>query len=67
MTGEEERGLLFPRGDSGELARALSLLMRNQDLRRELSARAVRFVRRSLTIEIAARRTGAIYEKLLAR
>ncbi|MBZ5580673.1 MAG: glycosyltransferase family 4 protein [Acidobacteriia bacterium] len=67
LTGEEERGLLFPRGDSGELARALSLLMRNQDLRRELSARAVRFVRRSLTIEIAARRTGAIYEKLLAR
>ncbi len=67
LTGEDERGLLFPRGNSGELARALERLIGNKDLRLNLSARAVQFVRENLTIEIAARRTAAIYEKLLAR
>ena len=67
LTGEEERGLLFPRGDAAELARKLSTLIEHESLRRELAARAARFARENLTIEIAARRTGELYEKLLAR
>ena len=67
LIGHDERGLLFSPGDAGELAQKLSLLIRESDLRRELAARAVRFVRENLTIQTAARRTGEIYEKLLAR
>jgi glycosyltransferase involved in cell wall biosynthesis len=67
LIGEEERGLLFTCGDASELARKLSVLMEREGLRRELAARAARFVRENLTIEIAARRTAEIYEKLLAR
>lgn len=67
LIGEEERGLLFARGDAAELARKLTPLIERESLRRELAARAARFARENLTIEIAARRTGEIYEKLLAR
>ena len=67
LIGEEERGLLFQRGEAADLGRKLSILVEQQSLRHELAARAARFVRENLTIEIAARRTSEIYEKLLAR
>jgi L-malate glycosyltransferase len=67
LIGEEERGLLFPSGEATELARKLSHLLDEETFRRDLAARAVCFVQENLTIEIAARRTGAIYEKLLKR
>jgi glycosyltransferase involved in cell wall biosynthesis len=67
LIGEEERGLLFARGDAAELAAKLSTLIADEALRRRLAERAVEFVRQNLTIEIAARRTAAIYEKLLRR
>ena len=68
LTGaQQERGLLFNRGDADHLARQLSLLIERESLRRELAAKAATFVKENLTIETAARRTAAIYEKLLPR
>jgi L-malate glycosyltransferase len=67
LTGNDERGLLFPSGDAAGLAARLSQLVEDPPLRRELAGRAARFARENLTIEIAARRTGEIYEKLLWR
>lgn len=67
LTGDDERGLLFPSGDAAGLAARLSQLAESPLLRRELAARAARFAREKLSIEIAARRTGEIYEKLLLR
>jgi glycosyltransferase involved in cell wall biosynthesis len=66
LIGEDERGLLFPSGDAGELARKISTLIRDQELRLKLAARAAHFAR-ELSIEVAARRTAAIYERLLCR
>jgi glycosyltransferase involved in cell wall biosynthesis len=63
----EERGLLFKSGDVADLAGKLSKLIADIDLRRNLATLAARFVRENLTIEIAAERTAAIYEKLLQR
>jgi L-malate glycosyltransferase len=67
LIGNDERGLLFASGAAGDLAAKLRTLIEDEGLRREMSARAVRFVRENLTIEIAARRTGDIYERLLRR
>jgi hypothetical protein len=41
--------------------------MGSESLRRDLAARAAHFARTNLTVEIAARRTGELYERLLAR
>ena len=62
-----ERGLLFESRDVADLAGKLSKLITDRDLRRNLGTRAARFVRENLTIEIAAERTAAIYEKVLQR
>ena len=67
LIGNEERGFLFSVGDTAELARKLSILMGSESLRRALAARAAHFARTNLTVEIAARRTGELYERLLAR
>jgi glycosyltransferase involved in cell wall biosynthesis len=63
----EERGLLFRSGDVADLAGKLSMLITNVALRRNLATLAARFARENFTIEIAAERTAAIYEKLLQR
>lgn len=68
LTGEnEERGLLFPSQNVAELAKQLGRLIENKSLRRELGSRASKYVRENLTIEAAARRTGEIYNRKLAR
>jgi glycosyltransferase involved in cell wall biosynthesis len=67
LIGDDRRGLLFRSEDAGDLAAKLATLTRDRELRRELAAQAVRFVTENLTIEIAARRTGEIYERLLRR
>lgn len=68
LTGNnEERGLLFPSGDADALAAQLERLVNDDTLRRELGARAAKFARENLSIEIAAERTGAMYERWLAR
>ncbi len=68
LTGaHEQHGFLFQPGNGNELAHKISLLCADRQVRRSLGASAVQFVQSNLTIEIAARRTGAIYEKLLAR
>jgi glycosyltransferase involved in cell wall biosynthesis len=67
MIGENERGLLFHSGNAGDLADQLTKLIVDRALRREFADRAARFVRQNLTIEIAARRTAQMYERLLQR
>jgi glycosyltransferase involved in cell wall biosynthesis len=68
LTGSnEERGLLFPSGDAEALANQLERLITNDALRRELGDKAAKFAKESLSIEIAAARTGAMYERLLER
>jgi glycosyltransferase involved in cell wall biosynthesis len=63
----DERGLLFKSGDVADLAGKLSKLITDINLRRNVATKAARFVHENLTIEIAAERTAAIYEKLLQR
>ncbi len=67
LIGENERGLLFESNNAGDLASKLEALIADPVLRAANAERAVRFVRERLTIEIAARRTGEIYTKLLER
>jgi len=68
LTGnDEDRGLLFASGDAKELAAQLARLIQNAELRRELGSRAAQFARDNLSIQIAAERTGAMYERLLRR
>ena len=63
----EERGFLFESGNAGDLAAKLTRLITEDALRRDLASRATSFVCENLTIEIAAQRTAAMYEKLLER
>jgi len=68
LTGDhEECGLLFPSGDLEALTAQLARLIQDSALRHELGARAAAFARNNLSIQIAAERTGAIYERLLGR
>jgi len=67
LIGNDERGLLFTPGDAADLAQKIDRLIESQDLRRKLAGEAARFAKTNLSIEIAARRTAAIYERLLAR
>lgn len=68
LTGSnEERGLLFPSGDAEALAAQLQRLIANDALRLDLGAKAAKFAKESLSIEIAAARTAAMYERLLAK
>ena len=68
LTGShEERGLLFSSGDVGALAAQLTRLIENPEFRLELGRRAAEFAANSLSIQIAAERTGAIYDRLLLR
>jgi len=68
LTGaNEERGLLFTSGNADELTNQLERLITNDALRRDLGVKAAKFAKESLSIEIAAERTGAMYERLLAK
>jgi len=68
LTGaNEERGLLFPSGDADGLASRLERLITDDELRLDLGAKAAKFAKESLSIEIAAARTGAMYERLLVK
>jgi glycosyltransferase involved in cell wall biosynthesis len=68
MIGTEgDRGFLFESGNVGDLAAKFEQLIMNDNLRKDFGVRAAAFVRQNLTIEIAAERTGAMYERLLQR
>lgn len=68
LTGnQEEQGLLFESGDVDGLATQLKRLIVDSQLRRELGKRAAQFAREQLSVQIAAERTGAMYERLLLR
>jgi glycosyltransferase involved in cell wall biosynthesis len=62
-----DRGLLFESGNVEDLVAKFEQLILNDDLRKDFGVRAAAYVRQNLTIEIAAERTGAIYERLLQR
>ena len=67
LIGDDERGLLFTRGDAAGLAAQIVKLTDDPALRREMAQRAARFAAQSLTMEIAALRMAAMYERLLRR
>lgn len=60
-------GLLFSPGDCGALADRLETLLKNADLRSELSKNSVSLVRENFTVEIMGARTLAYYRELLSR
>ncbi len=60
-----DRGLLFESGNVEDLVVKFEQLIINDDLRKQFGVQAAKFVRQNLTIEIAAERTGAMYERLL--
>ena len=63
----DERGFLFECRNASDLADKLARLINDDNLRRNLAQKAASFVRQNLTIEIAAERTAAMYERLLER
>jgi glycosyltransferase involved in cell wall biosynthesis len=65
LLGKDERGLLFHTGDPVDLAEKLSILVANEQLRRELGVRAADFARAKLNVEIAVSRMADIYEIML--
>lgn len=67
LIGNDERGLLFQSGNACDLAAKLAALINNELLRREFGAGAAEFARRTLSVEIAARRMADIYERALHR
>jgi L-malate glycosyltransferase len=67
LIGDDARGFLFQQGDAGDLAEKLAMLIGNEQLRCEFGTRAVEFVRKNLSIEIAASRMAEIYELVLSR
>jgi glycosyltransferase involved in cell wall biosynthesis len=67
LIGENERGLLFQSGNIDDLARQLARLIAGESLRRELGARAARYAREQLSLDLAIERTSAMWQKLLAR
>ena len=60
-------GLLFPPGDSAELAARLETVLKDPGLRERFSAASVSLVRENFTTAIMARRTLEYYRELLAR
>ena len=67
LIGENERGLLFTKGSSEDLADKLAGLMLNPDARRSFASRAAEFARNSLSMESNAQRASEIYDMLLDR
>jgi L-malate glycosyltransferase len=67
LIGENERGLLFAKGSSEDLADKLSSLIRNPDLRRSFGFRAAEFAKNQLSMEVNVSRASEIYSMLLER
>ena len=67
LIGDEERGLLARPGDAVGLADKINCLINNEDLRRELGARAASFAAEHLTMENNAARAAHIYDQLLSQ
>lgn len=59
------RGLVFRPGDAADLARALSTLLDDQMLARELASTAQRWVREERTLESNARRYRSVIDALI--
>lgn len=67
LIGENSRGLLFEPGNSQDLANRLTQLIEDESLRVEFGRRAAQHARENLSIELAAKRTADIYDRLLDR
>jgi len=66
LVSDRETGLIFPSGNAGALAKALSELAQNPSLRAELSTRASSAIDQRFTVTISAARMAEIYEAHLA-
>jgi glycosyltransferase involved in cell wall biosynthesis len=60
-------GLLFTSGDVNSLTAKLEMVIHDEDLRERFRTEAGRSARETFSMEIAARRTEALYSDLLAR
>ena len=67
LISPDQTGLLFDSGDVEGLARALSLLIQDEPLRRRLSQAAARSARENFSMEINACRNQSLYQTLLER
>jgi glycosyltransferase involved in cell wall biosynthesis len=67
LIGENQRGLLFEKGNSEDLADKLASLMLNADMRRSYGCRAAEFAKNNLSMEVNVRRASEIYSMLLDR
>ncbi|HEY7210522.1 MAG TPA: glycosyltransferase family 4 protein [Bryobacteraceae bacterium] len=67
LIADGERGLLFESGNAHELARKLTLLIENDELRRKLAHNAATFAAENLNMQVALNRIGEIYETGLAK
>ena len=67
LIDENSRGLLFEKGNSQDLANQLTKVIEDESLRAEFGRRAAQHASENLSIEIAARRTADIYDRLLSR
>lgn len=65
LIGEDTRGLLFPKEDSAGLADALDRLLRDQNLRNELSQEGYQFIRHGFSQTKSVSRMEAIYRSFL--
>ena len=62
-----ETGLLFPPGDTGALASALALLLRDDTLRRRIGTSGRERVIRAYGVDRTARETEKVYEEARRR
>lgn len=60
-------GLVFEPGDIDSLVDRLTTVVDNDELRRSMGQAAAKRAREEFSMEIAAQRTGALYEELLRR
>lgn len=67
LIGDNERGLLFERGDVRGLTTKLERFIRNETYRRQFGVAAAKFARENLNLQLNVARHSENYEKLLGR
>lgn len=67
LIGEDERGLLFEKGNVADMTAKLARLVQDRDLRSNLSKNAAKFAKTELNVEKNVERTMQIYDTLLNR
>jgi glycosyltransferase involved in cell wall biosynthesis len=67
LIADGERGLLFESGNVDELVRKLTMLIKDESLRKRLAANAAEFAARDLNMERNIQCMSGIYETMLKR